>query len=488
MGKSYERLSFLDSSFLAMEDQNSHFHVAGVMIFESGGLARPDDGVDIDRIRAFVASRLHQVPRYRQKLAWIPLERHPVWVDDDRFDIKHHVRHIRLPFPGGEGELKRLAGMILSEKLERWRPLWQLWVVEGVGRGQFALIGKAHHCMIDGVAAVEIMNVLMHFAPVDHFEPGPVFVPRPSISGAELLSHEIVRRARSPIDSILRLREPSDLMHSTQQRLGAAARALGSGWLQSAPSTPINARIGPNRDFDWMKVPLDEVKAVKNALGGTVNDVLLTTVAGALRSYLSAHLAKPDELNLRAMVPVSTRTDSGLLGNRVAMWLLDLPAHEPDPIRRLAKITASTQQLKTTNQAMGAATLVQTGSFMPSSVLQQAARLAARSGFRPFNLTITNVPGPQIPVYFLEARLLVHYPMVPLWFNHGLGVAIFSYNGEVAWGLVSDADSITDLDRFVAELRAAHAELVMAATRPPRASRKQKPPRARRRTQPPRRS
>jgi len=476
MGESYERLSFLDSSFLAMEDENSHFHVAGVMVFESGGLATADGGVDIQRIRAFVASRLHQVPRYRQKLAWIPLERHPVWVDDDHFDIDYHVRHVRLPLPEGEVELKRLARMILSEKLERGRPLWQLWVVEGVGSGQFALIGKAHHCMIDGVAAVEIMTVLMDFAPVERFEPGPTFVPRASISRAELLGREMVRRARSPFESLFRLRgeEASELVRTTQQRLGAAARALGSGWLQNAPSTPINARIGPNRDFDWMTVPLDDVKAVKNALGGTVNDVLLATVAGALRNYLGARRVEPDRLGLRAMVPVSTRRDSDSLGNRVAMWLLDLPIDEPSPRRRLQRIAARTAELKAANHAMGAASLVQAGSFMPSSVLQQAARLAARSGFRPFNLTITNVPGPQIPVYFLEAQLLVHYPMVPLWFNHGLGFAIFSYNGEVAWGVVSDADSITDLDRLIAGLGSAHAELVKLAT-PPRRSSVKKP-------------
>ena len=246
-------------------------------------------------------------------------------------------------------------------------------------------------------------------------------------------------------------------------RLRAMGKALGAGWLKNASQTPLNARIGPNREFKWMKVDLDEAKSVKNAFGGTINDVVISTVAGAVRKYLLAHNVGVDHLDFRVMAPVSVRSDTDQgLGNQVAMWLLDLPIDLPTPRQRYSRIAEETVELKETNQALGASLLVQATSWTPSTILTSAMRLAG-TNVRPFNMTVTNVPGPQIPIYFLDAMLEVQYPMVPLWTNHGVGIALFSYKGEIAWGVVADSDSVTDLDRFMDYLDEAFRELVQAA-------------------------
>jgi hypothetical protein len=252
-------------------------------------------------------------------------------------------------------------------------------------------------------------------------------------------------------------------------------KALGAGWLKNASKTPLNARIGPNRDFKWMKVDLDAAKSVKNAFGGTINDVVLTTVAGAVRKYLLAHDLAVDQLDFRVMAPVSVRSEGDQsLGNQVAMWLLDLPIDLQTPRQRYDHIAAETVELKETNQALGASLLVQATSWTPSTILTSAMRLAG-TNVRPFNMTVTNVPGPQIPIYFLDALLEVQYPMVPLWTNHGVGIALFSYKGEIAWGVVADADSVTDLDRFMDCLDEAFGELVHAVRPKPARKPRKKP-------------
>ncbi len=476
----YERLSFLDSTFLAMEDRNAHFHVAGVMKFAPGGLRAADGSVDMDRIKAHIESKLHRIPRYRQVLDWVPVEEHPVWVDDAFFDIDYHVRRATLADERDDVELQRLTGTIFSQKLDRFRPLWEVWVVDGFKDDRIAMITKVHHCMIDGMAGVDLMKELLAPFPVTDIPPAPPYEPRPSPSRTELLTDEARRRVAMPFQAMRSLRHLSDsltgLVGEVDTRLRAMGNALGAGWLKNASQTPLNARIGPNREFKWMKVDLDEAKSVKNAFGGTINDVVLTTVAGAVRKYFLAHDVPVGHLDFRVMAPVSVRSDGDQsLGNQVAMWLLDLPIALQTPRERYHRIAEETVELKETNQALGASLLVQATSWTPSTILTSAMRLTGTS-VRPFNMTVTNVPGPQIPIYFLDALLEVQYPMVPLWTNHGVGIALFSYKGEIAWGVVADSDSVTDLDRFMDYLDEAFRELVNAAKPKPR--KKRRPPSA----------
>ena len=466
----YERLSFLDGSFLALESRTTHMHVAGVAIFEAGPLSKPDGGIEIEKIRTFIESKLQYVPRYLQHLAWVPFEKNPVWIDDDHFDLDYHVRHLSLPRPGNEEQLKAMTGRLLSQQLNRTKPLWELWVVEGLEGDRFALVFKIHHCMIDGISGVDLMAVLLNFAPTDEIEEIKPFEPRPAPGAAELLVGESVRRLRRAFRAargIPHLVEEARAIGSElQRRAKAVSYSLTSGWLTPASRTPINEKIGPNRRFEWLTLQLAEVKEVKDLIGGTVNDVVLTTMAGAVRKFFIEERGFPvDDLEFRVMAPVSVRsTDQrGQLGNQVAMWLVKLPVAEPDPLNRYAIVQDHTQHLKDTDQALGASTIVQLSSGTPATLLGMAARRATR--IRPFNMTVTNVPGPQFPMYMLGSKLLVQYPAVPLWAGHGVGVALFSYNGEVAWGLNADRDVVPDVAEFSNAIRAAFGQLRKEAQR-----------------------
>jgi WS/DGAT/MGAT family acyltransferase len=463
-------LSFLDTSFLALESPTTHMHVAAVAMYDSGPLQTGDGGIDIDKIRRFIGAKLHLVPRYRQHLAWIPIDRHPVWVDDAEFDIEYHVRHTALPQPGTEEQLRLQVGEILSRQLDRTKPLWELWVVEGIDGNRFAIVSKIHHAMIDGVSGIDLMAMLFGFAPTDEIPEAPGFEPEPVPSGTELLVGEAARRAGRIVYRLRSVRHLADMAPEIAVNAGAralaASRALTSGWLRSTTLTPLNGDIGPNRRFGWFSIDLDEVKEIKNVCGVTVNDVVLATVAGAVRSYLIEERDfDPSDADFRVMAPVSVRSSSerGTLGNQVAMWLVPLPLGEESPRDRLATIRNETIELKATNQALGAATLVRLSSGAPITLLSLATRLAA--GVRPFNMTVTNVPGPQFPLYLLGSRLLAQYPLVPLWHHHGLGIAIFSYDGRMDWGLNADWDRVPDLEVFVAHLERAFVELRAGARR-----------------------
>ena len=423
--------------------------------------------MDIDRVKAHIESKLHRIPRYRQVLDWIPLEEHPVWVDDAFFDIDYHVRRATLTDERDDVELQRLTGTIFSQKLDRFRPLWEVWIVDGFKDDSLAMITKVHHCMIDGMAGVDLMKELLAPFPMTDIGPTTTVRAPPEPLQDRIAGRRGRRRAGLPFQALRSFRHLSDsitgLVGEVDTRLRAMGKALGAGWLKNASKTPLNARIGPNREFKWMKVDLDEAKSVKNAFGGTINDVVLTTVAGAVRKYFLAHDVAVDQLDFRVMAPVSVRSDGDQsLGNQVAMWLLDLPIALQTPRQRYNQIAAETVELKETNQALGASLLVQATSWTPSTILTSAMRLTG-TNVRPFNMTVTNVPGPQIPIYFLDALLEVQYPMVPLWTNHGVGIALFSYKGEIAWGVVADSDSVTDLDRFMDYLDEAFGELVHAA-------------------------
>ena len=463
----YTRLTMLDNSFLAMEGSNTHMHVASTILFDAGPLARPDGGIDADRIRSYVRSRLHLIPRYRQRLAAIPIERHPVWVDDDHFNIHYHVRHTSLPRPGDVRQLKRLSARIMSQQLDRAKPLWEIWIVEGFEEGKrFALVSKTHHCMIDGISGADLISVLLGVTPDQEFEDAGEWSPRPAPSAAALLRDEVIRRARAPLAMLEHLpsavRAPRMALAGLRESVTAVRETLAAQ-LGSAPPTPLNEPIGPHRRFDWLAMDLADLKEVKDQLGGSLNDVVLATVAGALRRFLEHRRTSVGDLEFRAFVPVSVRSrqERGTLGNRVAAWMAVLPVAEADPRRRLAKVTEVTTRLKESKQALGAEILSAVSEWSSSTLLSLALQLAGR--VPPFNLVVTNVPGPQLPLYLLGARLLECYPMVPLYVNQGLGIALFSYAGRIYWGFNADYDLLPDLHDFVEAIEASFGELQKAA-------------------------
>jgi WS/DGAT/MGAT family acyltransferase len=474
----YERLSALDGSFLDLEDRNTHMHIGAVAVFDAAPVRDQHGGVDIDRIRALVEGDLHRVPRYRQRLAWTPVSKHPVWVDDARFNLAYHIRHTHLPKPGDERLLKRLAARIMSQQLDRGKPLWEMWVVDGLEADRFAIITKVHHCMIDGVGSVELTGSLMRPTPHEAASdrPPPRWIPRPEPSPRELLVGDLRRRAEEPLAVLAALRQavrhPLAAMASASEALVGLREALGAG-LRPASPTPLNVDIGPHRRFDWIDMDLAAVKAIKSRFGGTVNDVVLAVLSGALGRFLHQRGLDVARLDVRAMLPVNVRDGSDReMGNRVASLVARLPLAERDPARRLARVTAETQTLKHSRQAAGMQLIEEIGDRTFTTVFTGFARLAARA--RPFNLVVTNVPGPQFPVYVLGAPMRACFPLVPLFQNQALGVALFSYDGRLYWGFNADWDAIPDLhdliEAVVREFEALRAAAEVGAE-PARASR-----------------
>jgi WS/DGAT/MGAT family acyltransferase len=459
----YDRLSFLDNSFLIMEGPTSPMHVAGTATYEAAPVTTAEGGIDIDRIRAYVSSRLHLIPRYRQRLALIPIEGHPVWIDDDHFNIHYHVRHTALPRPGDERQLKRLAARIMSQHLDRSKPLWEMWVVEGLdGGSRFALISKIHHCMVDGMSSVDLLNVLLRPEPVLEVEPAPEWNPRPAPTPTQLLGDAFVRYASLPFALGRNLQQLAGEIGDPRSDLRARLRALRDMVASGLPrpsSTPLNQAIGPHRRFDWLSMDLSRVKEGKNRLGGTLNDVVLATVAGALRRFFARRRIRFEQLDFRVMAPVSVRGEEerGTFGNRVSAWMVPMPLDERDPRRRLERIRETTSRLKETKQALGAEALAAVGEWTPSTFLSLGAQLATRR--LPFNLVVTNVPGPQVPLYLLGARMLDNYGLVPLADNLCLGIVLFSYAGKLCWGFTAEWDLLPDLHDFVLDVESAFGEL-----------------------------
>ncbi len=457
-----DRLSGLDTSFLHLERDVSHMHVAACSVFEGPPPAYTE-------LLETVVSRLHLVPRYRQRLAFVPFgQGRPVWVDDPHFNPRFHVRHTALPRPGGDEQLKRLAGRVFSQSLDRARPLWELWLVEGVAQDRFALLSKTHHALVDGISGVDIATVLFDTSP----NPAPVappaeeWVPRPLPSRAQLLADALLERATVPAE-IARgigaaLRGPRRLVRRSFDT-ATALKAFAAGGFEPAPSTPFNVPIGPHRRFTWVRGELKDFKAVKNALSGTVNDVVLASVTGALAHYMRAHGCETEGVQLKAMVPVSIRADfeRGALGNKVAAMWAPLPVGTADPAAQLEEIRLAMADIKESGQAVGAQAVTELAGFAPPTILAQAARLQARQ--RMFNLVITNVPGPQHALYVLGRELECMFPLVPLAENTAVGIAVMSYNGQMSFGLNGDYDAMPDLEAFAGYLQDAFDVLVRAA-------------------------
>ncbi|MFI5365200.1 MAG: wax ester/triacylglycerol synthase family O-acyltransferase [Candidatus Binatia bacterium] len=459
-GYRYERLSALDNFFLVCESPTTPMHVGSTALFEAGSLSTPEGAIDSGRIRHYIASRLDRIPRYRQRLVRIPLEQRTVWVDDPHVDLDYHVQHTSLPKPGDDTQLKQLSARIQTHPLDLTKPLWETWIVEGLQGGRFALIFKVHHCMIDGVSGADLLSVLLSPTAETGIEAPKRWRPHAAPSGAELLRDEILQRLEGPVSFASRAaRHPLAVAAEIGDAVGAVAETLGST-LQSASPTPLNQPIGVHRRFDWAAMDLGTIKRVKDALGGTINDVVLTTVAGGVRTYLRRRGMQVGHLDFRAFVPVSTRSaeQRGAMGNRVAGWIVNLPIGEPDALTRFRHVRDATRRLKQSNHARGAEVLTGIAEWTSPSLMGMVMRRASQSALA-FNLVVTNVPGPPVPLYLLGSRLQAVYPMVPLFVNLGLGIALFSNAGTLFWGVNADWDVVPDLTAFVGGLQAAFREL-----------------------------
>lgn len=468
----FERLQAMDRFFLDIEDRNVHMHVGAAAVFDGGSLLGSDGALDFPRILSLAEQVVAEVPRLRQKIHIVPGFGHPVWQDDDRFNIHYHVRHTALPHPGDERQLKRLVGRILSQQLDRGKPLWEMWFVEGLQGRRFAAISKVHHCIVDGLAGVSLMERLL--SPEARRAPqGAVrhWRPRPLPSDWELFLQECAYRARLGTEVLQAarsaVRNPSNVL---KQGIGLGvgiAEAIARGF-RSASLTPLNRPIGPHRRFDWLRLDLDTVRAIGQYFGGTVNDVALTLTAGGVRMLLLRRGVDVDSLRFRALVPVSVRgeEEKSALGNRVSLLVVDLPVSEPDPIHRLRRVREETARLKQSAQARGAAALQALSDRTVASLFVTFARLAATT--HSYNMIVTNVPGPQRPLFLLGSRMREIYPVVPLFSNQALGVALMSYAGGLFWGFNSDWDTLPDLHDFVTAIEQEHR--MLAARVPRRAS------------------
>jgi WS/DGAT/MGAT family acyltransferase len=463
-----DRLSGLDASFLHMEQGPAHMHVASTSLFEGSAPTQ-------DEFRDHIASRLHLVPRFRQKLRFVPLgQGRPVWVDDPQLNLDYHVRHTALPPPGSEEQLRVLASRIFSQRLDRSKPVWEMWLVDGVEGGRFAVVGKSHHCLVDGVSGVDITTVMYDLEPAPEAGARPEpWVPEPEPSDAQLLGDALLERATSPREMVRGVRA---LARGPRQAMAAMTEALESAGAfaragLAAPPSPFNVDIGPYRRFAMVRSSLDELKRIKNEAGGTVNDVILAAVTGAVGRYLRERGHATQGLELRAMVPISVRAEDehGALGNRVSAMMATLPVWCVDPLERMRVMSQSMGDLKSSKQALGAGVLTDLADFAPPTVTAQASRLQSRQ--RWFNFVVTNVPGPQFPLYLLGRRLLETFPMVPLAKRQAVCFGIMSYDGTVNFGLTADYDAMADLDALAADLEASLGELSAAVPAKPKRER-----------------
>ena len=457
-----DRLTAVDASFLVQEASNSHMHIGGIILVE--GQAPPfQDFIE------HIQRRLHLVPRYRQKLAFPPGDSgRPLWIDDPNFNIAYHVRHTALPSPGSEEQLLQLASRIASQQLDRSKPLWEMWVVEGLEDNRYALINKTHHALVDGVSGVDLATVLFDLeanppAPGTSVEP---WSPRPEPSPAELVAAGLRDAARGVFGIASRALRYAQRPDRAAEEAREAVEGLGElvwAGLNPAPPTPLNVEIGPHRHLAVTREQLEDFKTVKNAFGGTVNDVVLTCVSGALRKWLHSRGVRTEGLELRALVPVSIRTqeEHGALGNKITVMRGPLPVYIKDPVARLRFVKQSMDGLKESKQAVGAEVLTGVQQMAPPTILAQASRLNFST--RLFNLIVTNVPGPQFPLYVLGQKMVGIYPIAFLPKDHAMAVAIMSYDGEVNFGLLADFDAMPDVEEIAQGISDSLAELVRLA-------------------------
>ncbi len=461
-----DRLSPLDASFLHIEDDVSHMHIASVAIFEG---PEPAFGDVVDMIE----SKLPLVPRYRQIVKTVPLDLgRPVWVDDPHFNIDYHVRHTALPAPGGEEELRRLVGRVMAQQLDRAKPLWEIWVVQGLEDGRWAMLSKAHHALVDGVSGTDLLAVIMDLSPgAERPAAGEPWEPRPMPSGWSLASDALTSIVRSPYEQLRAARAQTRLL----RRMAGYAKEVTSGLVamgglvRPTPLSSLNGPLGPHRRYAWATTTVDDIKRVRKELGGTFNDVVLASITNGFRELL---LSRDEDVErvVRTLVPVSVRprdetgraVGDGTLENKVTAMFAELPVDIEDPALRLHVITEQMKDLKESKQAMAGEALTSMSGFAPPMLLAVGMRLASKAGQRNVNTVTTNVPGPQFPLYAAGRRMIRAFPYVPLAGQVRIGIAIFSYNGEVNFGITGDYDSTADIDVLAHGIEDGMAQMLKA--------------------------
>jgi diacylglycerol O-acyltransferase len=463
---STDRLSPLDASFLHIEDDVSHMHIASVAIFE--GPQPP-----FSEVVSMVEAKLALVPRYRQVVKFVPFDLgRPVWADDPHFNIEYHLRHTALPAPGGEAELRKLVGRVMSQQLDRSKPLWEIWVVEGLEDGRWAMLAKTHHAMVDGIAGTDLLAVIMDLSPDATRPAAPAWTPRPTPTGGQLAAEALKHVVRSPYEQVRALRASTRAIrhavtHAAEVGQGVVAMA---GLVRATPVSSLNGPLGPHRRYAWASTSVDDIKKVRKGLGGTFNDVVLASITNGFRELLLSRGEDIDRV-VRTLVPVSVRprdasgkaVGDGTYENRVSAMFAELPVNIEDPRQRLHAITLQMEGLKDSKQAVAGEALTSMSGFAPPMLLALGMRLATRAAQRNVNTVTTNVPGPQFPLYAAGRKMLRAFPYVPLGGQMRIGIAIFSYNGEVNFGITGDYDTTPDLDVLSAGIEDGMARMVKLA-------------------------
>jgi len=484
---SYDRLSPQDSVFLHIEDDHQPLHVGALAYFERGPFLDADGRFDLARVRRRIESRLHLVPRFRKRIMTVPFDQgRPIWVDDGDFDFAYHVRLTAIPPPGSESQLKLLMDRLQAQMLDRLRPLWEIWFVEGVDDDRIALIQKTHHALIDGISGIDVATVLLDLEPdVEDTDPEP-WTPQPPPEASALLVDSLIERAVEPAELVRSARALVRGPQHAAERITQVARTVVD-LAQRSPSAPWNVDVTPHRRFEPARVDLDRAKALRRLAADrgddlattTLNDIVLTACTSAMRTYLLDRGEDvPEDLVYRAMVPVSVRdvSEQMTLGNRVSMMTADLPVGDPDPVERLRFVHAHMASRKDMGTAVGADALMELTGFAPPTLLGLASRLAVRA--MPLNTVITNIPGPQVPLYCLGAKMLEAFPYVCVVDGMAMIIAVISYDGHLAFGLSGDRSAVPDLHVLAEGVESAFTELE-EALRPVEA--KPKPKRTRKR-------
>ncbi|MDQ1438645.1 MAG: diacylglycerol O-acyltransferase / wax synthase [Acidimicrobiaceae bacterium] len=449
-----DRMSPLDASFLHIENENNHMHIASVAIFEG-------PAPDCAEVMAMVESKLTLVPRYRQKVRFVPLELgRPLWVDDPHFNLGYHVRATALPHPGGDQQLRNLVGRVMSQQLDRSKPLWEMWMVEGLEDGHWALLSKTHHAMVDGVSGTDLLSVVLDTEASPARQPVAEFEPEPEPNRLRLVADALRDRLANPY-------EQYRVVRSATRQVRDVARGLRSmaGLVRPTPSSTLNGPIGPHRTWAWARSSLADVKTVRGALGGTVNDVVLAAITRGFRDLLIGRGEGVDRV-VRTLVPVSVRSEAerGTYNNKVSAMFAALPVGIEDPTERLDAIKEQMTGLKESKQAVAGEVLTSLTGFAPPQLLALGTRVFSRVQQRNVNTVTTNVPGPQYPLYAVGRRMLEAFPYVPLAGSVRIGVAIFSYNGLLNFGITGDLDTAPDIEVLARGIEEGMAELVKLAS------------------------
>lgn len=457
-----QTMSPLDASFLHVEDAVTHMHIGSVGIFEGPA---PGPG----EVKSAIAARLPLVPRYRQKVRFVPLALgRPTWVDDPHFNLDYHVRRTALPSPGGDEELRNLVGRVMSQQLDRAKPLWELWVAEGLDDGRWALISKTHHCMVDGVSATDLLSVILSKERQPEDDEISDWHPGPEPGAAELVTHSLSLRAASPYEATRTLLSAVRGPRRVARKALDTTRGLANfrSLLSSNSSSSLNGPIGPHRRWNWARARLADIKQIRAAHGGTINDVVLAVITGGFRELLLSRGEPVDGLVIRSLVPVSVRTDDerGIYNNKVSAMFAELPVGLEDPLERLASVHEQMQTLKQSGQAVAAERLTALTGFAPAVLLALAGRVGTRLPQSSVNTVTTNVPGPQQPLYLVGRRMLEAFPFVPLGGRVRVGVAIFSYDGAVNFGVTGDADTAPDIGVLCRGIEHGVAELLSTSS------------------------